>query len=140
MNVGQKYNEKKFIPKNSVILHSKILRMKAFLRSFYFAFSGLKQLLLKERNFKIHLLALIVVIIGGLYFQITSIEWSIVLTVSALVISLEAINTAIEKLCDLYSSESNEKIKLIKDVAAAAVLIVSIFALVIACFIFGKYL
>jgi diacylglycerol kinase len=114
--------------------------MKAFLRSFYFAFSGLKQLLLKERNFKIHLLALIVVIIGGLYFQITLIEWSIVLLVSALVISLEAINTAIEKLCDLYSSESNEKIKLIKDVAAAAVLIVSIFALVIACFIFGKYL
>jgi diacylglycerol kinase len=113
--------------------------MKAFLRSFYFAFSGLKLLLLKERNFKIHLLALIVVIIGGLYFHITSIEWSIVLLVSALVISLEAINTAIEKLCDLYSSEPNEKIKLIKDIAASAVLIASIFALVIALFIFGKY-
>ena len=114
--------------------------MKAFLRSFYFAFMGLKQLLLKERNFKIHLLALIVVIIGGLYFHITSIEWSIVLLVSALVISLEAINTAIEKLCDLYTSEQNEKIKLIKDIAAAAVLIASIFTLVIAYFIFGKYM
>ena len=113
--------------------------MKAFLRSFYFAFTGLKHLLLKERNFKIHLLALIVVIIGALYFHITSIEWSIVLLVSAFVISLEAINTAIEKLCDLYTSEPNEKIKLIKDVAAAAVLIASIFAVVIACFIFGKY-
>ncbi|MCF8417197.1 MAG: diacylglycerol kinase family protein [Crocinitomicaceae bacterium] len=113
--------------------------MKLFFRSVFFALSGILELLRSERNFKIHLLALIVVIIGGLYFHISSIEWSIVLLVSALVISLEAINTAIEKLCDLYTSEPNEKIKLIKDVAAAAVLIASIFAVVIACFIFGKY-
>lgn len=114
--------------------------MKLFFRSVFFALSGILQLLRSERNFKIHLLALIVVIFGGLYFHITSIEWSIVLLISALVISLEAINTAIEKLCDLHSTEPNEQIKIIKDIAAAAVLIASIFSLLIAWFIFAKYL
>ena len=113
--------------------------MKSFLHSFYFAFSGLKQLFLKERNFKIHIIALIGVILAGWYFHITTIEWAIILLISALVISLEAINTAIERLCDLYSTEPNQQIKIIKDLAAAGVLIASIFALFIAFFIFGKY-
>jgi len=114
--------------------------MRHFFKRFFFAFIGLKELVLNERNFSFHLLALIVVIVAGFCFKITSIEWLILLLISALVICLEAINTAIEKLCDLYSTAPNQQIKVIKDIAAAAVLISAIFALFIGFLIFNKYI
>ncbi len=97
-------------------------------------------MLLHERNFKVHVLALIVVISAGFYFHITSNEWLIVLLISALVLALETINSAIEKLCDLYTKETHPQLKLIKDIAAGAVLIAAIFAVVIALIIFKKYI
>ncbi len=111
-----------------------------FFKGFGFAFAGIWQMLLHERNFKVHVLALLAVISAGLYFHITTQEWINILLVSALVLSLEAINTAIEKLCDMHTKEIHPQIKLIKDVAAGAVLIAAIFALVIAFLIFTKYL
>lgn len=97
-------------------------------------------MLLHERNFKVHVLAIIVVISAGFYFHITSNEWLIVLLISALVLALETINSAIEKLCDLYTKETHPQLKLIKDIAAGAVLIAAIFAVVIALIIFKKYI
>lgn len=111
-----------------------------FFKGFGFAFAGIWQMLLQERNFKVHVLALLAVISAGLYFHITTQEWINILLVSALVLSLEAINTAIEKLCDMHTKEIHPQIKLIKDVAAGSVLIAAIFALVIAFLIFTKYL
>ena len=52
---------------------------------------------------------------------------------------LEAINTAIEQLCDLYSTEANERIKKIKDISAGAVLIAALFAVCIAVVVFLPY-
>lgn len=114
--------------------------MNKFFKGFGFAFAGIWQMLLHERNFKVHVLALLVVILAGFYFHITAQEWINILLVSALVLSLEAINTAIEKLCDLYTTETHPQIKIIKDIAAGAVLISAIFALVIAIVIFKKYI
>jgi diacylglycerol kinase len=114
--------------------------MNKFLRSFTYAFAGLIELILKGRNFRIELLALLSVLILGFYFQITSSEWLIVLLISAHVLALEAINTAIEKLCDLYTTETHPQIKRIKDIAAGAVLISAIFAFIIAIVIFKKYI
>ena len=111
-----------------------------FIKGFGFAFAGIWQLLLHERNFKVHVLALLVVISAGLYFHITTQEWINILLVSALVVSLEAINTAIEKLCDLYTTETHPHIKRIKDIAAGAVLMSAFFAVVIAFIIFKKYI
>lgn len=113
--------------------------MKKFLFSFVYAFSGIAYLL-KERSFRIHFLALISVIIAGVYFNITDGEWIAVLTVSSAVMALEAINSAIERLCDLYSNEQNTKIKVIKDISAGAVLIVVIFAICVGCLVFWKYI
>lgn len=114
--------------------------MKQFIRSFGFACNGVFQMLRTERNFKIQLLALLLVVAAGFYFQITSSEWLTILVISALVLSLEMINSGIEKMCDLYSTENDTRIKVIKDFAAGAVLIASIFALVIAVIIFQKYI
>jgi diacylglycerol kinase len=113
--------------------------MNKFLRSFKYAFSGITQLLKSEFNFKVLIFIEVFVVITGLIFSITETEWLIVLTVSALVISLEAMNSALEKLCNLYSKEENTQIKVIKDIAAGAVLITAIFALIIGVIIFTKY-
>ncbi len=113
--------------------------MKNFIRSFGFAFSGIFKLLRSERNFAIQFLAMIIAVIAGFYFSITVSEWLTILCISALVLSLEALNSAIEKVCDLYSTEEDSRIKLIKDIAAGAVFISAIFAGVIGVIVFGKY-
>jgi diacylglycerol kinase len=113
--------------------------MKKFIRSFGFAFSGIFHLLRTERNFAIQFSAMLLVVLAGFYFSIKVSEWLIILSISALILSLEAINSAIEKMCDLYSTENDARIKLIKDIAAAAVLISAIFATIIGVVIFGKY-
>jgi diacylglycerol kinase len=111
-----------------------------FLKGFSYAFAGIWQMVLHERNFKIHVLAFIVVVSAGFYFQVTPNEWLILLLISALVLALETINSAIEKMCDLYTTETHPQLKLIKDIAAGAVLIAAIFAVVIAIIIFKKYI
>ncbi len=109
--------------------------MKNFLKGFLYAFHGIG-FALKERNFKVQLFAFAVVVTAGLYYKIDSSEWIAIIGISALVLSLEMINTSIESLCNLYSTEFNQHIKLIKDLAAGAVLLASIFAVIIAMLIF----
>lgn len=111
-------------------------KMMRLIKSFGFAFQGIYHLIRKERNFQWHLAALVVVTIAGFYFNISRVEWLSILLISALVLSLEAINTAIEKLCDLYTLEQNPLIKRIKDISAGAVLIAAIIAVLIALLIF----
>ncbi len=110
------------------------------IRSIGFALEGLKTMLLKERNFKIHCVAFICVCIFSATLRITNLEWIAVLLASGLVLASEMFNTAIEKLCNLYSSEKMPQIKIIKDVAAACVLLSCVLAVVIAFLIFPKYL
>ena len=104
------------------------------------AFRGLFLMLSKERNFKIQLVLFSIVIILGFIFQISFHDWVILLLVSALVLSLEIINSALEKACDFITTENNDRIKNIKDISASAVLLASIFALIIGVLIFLPYL
>ena len=110
------------------------------LKSFRDAFNGIGILIRSERNFQIHLVAFVLAIGAGFYFEISSREFVIILLVSALVFALEGMNTAIEKLCDEVTEERKESIRKVKDVAAGAVLIGAIFACVIDATIFYPYL
>ena len=113
--------------------------MQRFFRSVGFALNGLLQLIRLERNFQLHVIAFIGVLALGFFFGISSMEWLVIFLISALVMGLEAINTAIENLCDFYSTEANERIKKIKDISAGAVLIAAVFALCIAVVVFLPY-
>ena len=110
------------------------------IKSFRDAFNGIGILIRSERNFQIHVVAFILVIFAGFYFDITSKEFILLLLVSALVFALEGINTAIEKLCNEVTEERKESIRIIKDVSAGAVLIAAIFALIIGVMIFFPYI
>ena len=106
-------------------------------RSFGFAGRGILDLFWFGNNAKVHLLIAGLVIIAGLYLQLTRTEWAIILTQIGLVWAAEAVNTALEKLCDFVSPGQHPQIKAIKDMAAGAVLILAITAVVVGSIIFG---
>lgn len=106
--------------------------MKRFLNSFVHAFEGIIRTIKEERNIKIHLLAVIVVISMGLIYKISIVEWMICLVLFGLVISTEIINTSIERAVDLISKEKSDLAKMAKDAAAGAVLVNAIISVIIA--------
>jgi undecaprenol kinase len=108
--------------------------------AFRVAFEGLYLFFKNGAHAKIHLVAAIVVVFLAWYLNLSAIEWILCLISIALVLSLEAINTALEYLVDLASPEIHPLAKKSKDVAAAAVLIASIFALIIGLLIFIPHL
>lgn len=106
------------------------------LKSFKYAFNGLKILFKNEHNARIHLLAAICVVILGVVFQISSYAWIAVALAIGLVFITEIINSAIEYLADFVSPTYHELIKKVKDLAAAAVLVAAITALIIGLLVF----
>jgi diacylglycerol kinase (ATP) len=106
------------------------------IKSFKYAFFGVKNLFFFENNAKFHLLAAILVLIAGLFLHISSTEWIFLIFAIGLVFGAEAFNTSIEKLCDKVSSGQDPLIKQAKDLAAAAVLFFAISAALIGLIIF----
>jgi undecaprenol kinase/diacylglycerol kinase (ATP) len=110
--------------------------MKKFLSSTDFALQGIRRFFSNERNGKIQAIFGIAAILLGFILSITSIQWLLVLFCIGLVISLEMINSAIEKFCDLVTTDFHPGIKIIKDVAAGSVLVASLFSLITGLVIF----
>lgn len=100
------------------------------------AFRGIVNVLKSERNFRIQLLLFLLVIIAAILFQVTTNEWLVILIFGAMVLSLEMLNSAIERTCDRISKEHDLEIKWIKDVSAGAVLIAAISSVIGAGIIF----
>ncbi len=98
------------------------------LNSFKYAKNGMVHAFLNENNFNYHFLAAILVIILGIAFRLNYIEWIVVVFCIGLVFLAELFNTAIEKLVDLMSPDYHEKAGIIKDIAAAGVLLASVTA------------
>lgn len=111
-----------------------------FIRSFFYALKGIRASLEEQRNLKVQSLVGALTIGAGFYFNITPMEWCVVLLTIGLVIGLEMVNTAIEDLVDLVTTEWKPLAGKIKDMAAGAVLVVSIIAVIIGVIIFRKYL
>lgn len=113
--------------------------MKAFLQSFGYAWKGLREAIRDERNIKVQLAAAGAVITSGFYFHVTTTEWCILILCIGTVIGFELLNSALENLVDLVHPEQHPVAGKVKDIAAAAVLIVSITSLIISIIIFWKY-
>lgn len=106
------------------------------IKSFGFAFNGLRILFHEEHNSRIHFFASILVIIASLLFKLNTYEWIAIIFSIGLVITVEIINTAVENIADFLTTEQNNHIKKIKDLAAAAVLVSALTALTIGLIIF----
>lgn len=105
--------------------------MQSFLQSFRFAFMGLKQLLITERNFRIHLLCALAVFLISIILSFSYFEQLIFLVLIGVVLALEAMNSALERSCDAGGQQFDFQKKAAKDQGAASVLIFSFTALII---------
>lgn len=110
--------------------------LKKRLDSFRHAFRGVGQLFASTPNARIHLVMAIAAVALGFAFTISHGEWIAVIIVIGLVISLEALNSAIEVLADYITKEQHPNIKRLKDMAAASVLISALAALIVGLIIF----
>lgn len=108
----------------------------SLLKSFANAFAGMAYFFTNDRNGKIHLAIAVAVIITSITLNIAALEWLVILLCIVLVIGLEMMNTALEKLCDLVEPNYHPTIKVIKDVSAAAVILSAIISVVIGVIIF----
>jgi diacylglycerol kinase len=106
------------------------------IKSFGNAFRGLKLVMASEKNFRIHIFVACVVIMAGFFAKLTANEWCIIMVTIILVLVLEIMNTAIEKLVDFVSPGFHEQAAWVKDISAAAVLLAATGAVITGLIIF----
>lgn len=106
------------------------------LLSFKYAFNGLKILIYGEHNVWIHLAISTIAIILGIYFGISCSEWATIVLSIGIVISAEIFNTAIEHISNFVQPNHDIRIKNIKDLGSAGVLICAMAAFIVGVTIF----
>jgi diacylglycerol kinase (ATP) len=114
--------------------------IKGRLKSIVFALKGAFKLLSTEHSVIIQFSLGILVTLAGFYFDISKTEWLIQTLCIGLVLSIEGLNTAVEKVADFVHPDYHEKIGLIKDIAAGAVFFAALTAIVIGLIIYVPYL
>ena len=105
-------------------------------RSFVYPWQGIVSLFGNEPNARIHLCVALLVVAAGFFFNISASEWCLVTLCIGGVFMAEAFNTAIEKLCDKVSPQTDSLIKIAKDVAAGAVLLFVFAAVTVGLIVF----
>ena len=112
------------------------MKNKKLINSFKYAFKGIGSAFLTERNMKIHVTMMILVIICGIIFKISVLEWFICIACFGIVIGGEMFNTAIEQVVNIAMPEKDPRAKLAKDVSAGGVLVLALAAATIGLIIF----
>ena len=101
-----------------------------------YAFKGALLLIRTEASIKIQIFLALVVTAAGFYFEISATEWILQILAIALVLGIEGLNTAVEKLADYIQPEFDPKIGFIKDISAGAVMLVSVAASIVGLIIY----
>lgn len=104
--------------------------------SFKFAWQGFKALLRYEHNARIHVVAAVAVIIAGVLFRISAMEWIAVMLCIGMVISAEALNSSVEALADRITEDHDPLIGRAKDFGATAVTILALASVAVGLIIF----
>ncbi|HEY4060411.1 MAG TPA: diacylglycerol kinase family protein [Puia sp.] len=110
--------------------------LRSRIKSFAYAFAGIRQFIRREHNARIHLAFTIAVVIAARVLSVSRLEVVALAVVIGLVWITEMLNTCVERLADLITREEHPEIKFIKDLAAGAVLVAAVLAVVVGLFIF----
>ncbi|WJP96958.1 diacylglycerol kinase family protein [Macrococcus bovicus] len=110
------------------------------MKRFIYPLQGLLTLLKKDRNFILHLLAALIVILAGLFFRLTTLEWLFIIIAIFTVLVAEVLNTSVEFVVDLVTEDYHELAKHAKDTAAFAVVLASFMSALIGLIIFIPYI
>ncbi len=114
-------------------------RMKRFTQSLRYAFRGLSYAIRNEKNFQNELIVAILVIIAMIYFNVTRGEAVILFVVIMAVLIMELLNTAMERVIDILKPKIHPYAKLVKDLMAASVLMMSLLTIILGLIIFMPY-
>ncbi|MBP7176346.1 MAG: diacylglycerol kinase family protein [Thermoclostridium sp.] len=112
------------------------MKSRSLLKSFQYALQGLKAAYIGEKNFRIHCIAVVLVVICGVLFGLSIERWVLLVLTIAFVLVCEVFNTVAETLADMITQEYSPQAKKVKDLAAGAVLISAIAAVLVGAFIF----
>lgn len=112
------------------------MMVRKFFRSFRFAAEGIGAAFKREQNIRFHLMAAIIVVLAGWLTRISHMEWLVVIILIAGVLALEMVNSAIERVVDLATTELHPFAKQAKDMAAGAVLVFAVASAIIGLLIF----
>ena len=107
------------------------------IESFRYAFTGIWYTLKTQRNAQIHLFIAAAIFILGLILNLSLTEWAILALTTGFVISTEMLNTVAEAAMDYATDDFHPRVKLVKDVAAGAVLVAAITAVIVGILILG---
>ncbi len=110
----------------------------SWFKKFGYAFRGLFASLKEESSLVVHFIIATIVIVVGIILNkyMTPVDWSIIVILIAIIIGMELLNTAIENIVDIIMFEYNAKAKKIKDISAAATLILTLASVVVGFIIF----
>lgn len=111
-----------------------------FLRSFVYAWDGVRYVARTQRNMRVHLTLGTLAVALGIYLRISPIEWAVVFVAITLVLVSEMMNTVVEAVVDLASPRYSPLAKVAKDAAAGAVLLNAMLSLIIGLFVFLPHL
>ena len=106
-------------------------------KSFQFAFAGIKYIMKSQPNSWIHLAVTIAVILLGLWLGLSRVEWVLLVLTIGFVWAAESVNTALEALVDLVSPHHHPLAKVAKDVGAAGVLILAAMSVAVGLILLG---
>ena|SRR6476620_627504 len=106
------------------------------LKSIKYAFQGAYKLLSSEHSVMAQFILAMLLVAAGFYFNITKTEWMFQILATGLVLGIEGLNTALEKICDFIHPDYHERIGFIKDVSAGAVLFAAMAAIAIGLLIY----
>ena len=116
------------------------MRKPPFYKSFLNSIDGVFWMVKSERNFQFELFGLLLNIFLIVFLKLNATDTALILIVCFAVLSLEILNTAVEKICDVIQPEFDERIKVIKDIAAGAVVLMSFAAVCVGILVYWKYL
>ena len=116
------------------------MRKPAFHNSVLNSVNGILRMLKSERNFQLEVLALLINIFLIVYLKLSPEHAAIIFLVCFAVLSAEMLNTAIEKICDFIHPDFSERIGLIKDISAGAVLLLAFVSVIIGLLIYPQYI
>ena len=106
------------------------------MRSFGYAFEGLAAIVRTTPNFWVHVGLAAIALVLSVALRLPPAEVALVVLTIAIVLAVEAFNTALENLCDVATREYHPLVKRAKDISAAAVLIAAIGAVGVAALLF----
>lgn len=126
---------KSIVEKSAILL--KMIRRVA--RGFGYALNGFRIALRQEHNFQIQIVATVFVFCASFFFNISALEFAVVMLTAGFILSIELLNTALEELCDKHTKEHDPHIGRIKDLAAAGVTVSFFFSVLVGILIFLPY-